>query len=201
MKTPCAWFVVAALVGCGGSGGGVDGGPGGNGGSNDGGVDCDAPVQSGSVSGVLMDQDAWQATDEGVELFGEPPQNNFCEPPDDYRAESLGGEYVFSILTTSLTCNHLTVTQPSRFHIKAGDSVRVRFFHGALTAPIDATANAAVAICGELMWSDSFRIPSSSELVDITWMAPRDYPQGAPLLYHVDNHGNNEYALITLTLN
>jgi hypothetical protein len=29
-----------------------------------------------------------------------------------------------------------------------------------------------------------------------TWTAPKDYPEGTQLLFHVDNHGSNEYMLI-----
>ena len=48
----------------------------------------------------------------------------------------------------------------------------------------------------ELVFDVRIPIPFGSEFLTTVWTAPTDYPAGTPLLWHVDNHGNNEYLLI-----
>lgn len=43
-------------------------------------------------------------------------------------------------------------------------------------------------------------IPAESRIFSEVWVADRDYPEGTPLLFHVDNHGSNEYNLIEATI-
>jgi hypothetical protein len=43
-------------------------------------------------------------------------------------------------------------------------------------------------------------IPSDFVFPSDTWTAPKDYPAGTPLLWHVDNHGSNEYMLIEVNI-
>ena len=38
------------------------------------------------------------------------------------------------------------------------------------------------------------------EFPDAVWTAPKDYPAETPLLFHVDNHGSNEYMLIEVNV-
>ncbi|MBW1758623.1 MAG: hypothetical protein JRJ80_21005 [Deltaproteobacteria bacterium] len=43
-------------------------------------------------------------------------------------------------------------------------------------------------------------IPSGSSFPSTTWTADKDYPAGTPLLWHVNNHGRNEYMLIEVNI-
>ena len=43
-------------------------------------------------------------------------------------------------------------------------------------------------------------IPSDFQFPNARWEADRDYPEGTPLLFHVDNHGSNEYMLIEVNV-
>ena len=53
------------------------------------------------------------------------------------------------------------------------------------------------AVGGELALDYSVFIPSAeSQFPSATWTAQEDYPAGTQLLFHVDNHGSNEYMLI-----
>ena len=39
-----------------------------------------------------------------------------------------------------------------------------------------------------------------SQFLSTIWTAPKDYPAGTSLLWHVDNHGTNEYLLIEVNI-
>jgi hypothetical protein len=94
-------------------------------------------------------------------------------------------------------CNWITLEQPSLRDIRAGDRVEIRMRHNQLTAPVPGEARMMFAIGGELALDYDVPIPwSESVFPKATWTAPRDFPEGTQLLFHVDNHGQNEYMLI-----
>ena len=99
-------------------------------------------------------------------------------------------------------CNWLTLEQPSLRAIRAGDRVEVRAFHFTLTSPLGGEARLALAIGDELAFDERVPIEPSrgSQFMDNIWVAPKDYPEGTPLLWHVDNHGTNEYLLIEVNI-
>jgi hypothetical protein len=46
------------------------------------------------------------------------------------------------------------------------------------------------------VWEGELPIPSPAAEIVEQWQAGADYPAGTPVLFHVNNHGNNEYTLI-----
>jgi hypothetical protein len=52
----------------------------------------------------------------------------------------------------------------------------------------------------ELVLDYSVTIPSDFRFPSETWTATKDYPEGTRLLFHVDNHGGNEYLLIEVNV-
>jgi hypothetical protein len=100
-------------------------------------------------------------------------------------------------------CNWITLEQPSLRAIRAGDQVEVRARHSALTAPITTPATEAhmsFVVGDEIALVYSVLIPSDYRFPSATWTAPKDYPAGTRLLWHVDNHGSNEYMLIEVNI-
>lgn len=100
-------------------------------------------------------------------------------------------------------CNWITLEQPSLRAIRAGDQVEVRARHSALTAPVTTPATEAhmsFVIGDEIALVYSVLIPSDYRFPSATWTAPKDYPAGTRLLWHVDNHGSNEYMLIEVNI-
>jgi hypothetical protein len=97
-------------------------------------------------------------------------------------------------------CNWLTLEQPSLRAIRAGDEVEVRARHSQLTAPVPGTATMGFVIGDEQVLEYSVAIPTDFAFPSETWTAPKDYPAGTPLLFHVDNHGANEYMLIEVNI-
>jgi len=100
-------------------------------------------------------------------------------------------------------CNWITLEQPSLRAIRAGDRVEVRSRHSALTAPVTTPpteAHMRFVVGDELALDYSVLIPSDYAFPSRTWIAPKDYPAGTRLLWHVDNHGSNEYMLIEVNI-
>jgi len=98
-------------------------------------------------------------------------------------------------------CDWLTLEQPSLRAIRAGDQIEVRTFHAELTAPApNGEARMSFVIGDELVFDERVPIPFGSEFLNTTWTSPRDHPAGTQLLWHVDNHGNNEYLLIEVNI-
>ncbi len=182
-----------------------------------------------SEPGPLVDNTQWVPSERGEEFFGSPPEGSFCEtrpidcpefpwPEDDcvdfeptstcvtaFVPECLDTFTVLAVYTRMdddrlPLCNWLTLEQPSLRAIRAGDEVEVRARHSQLTAPVPGTATMGFVIGDEQVLEYSVAIPSDFAFPSETWTAPRDYPAGTPLLFHVDNHGANEYMLIEVNI-
>jgi hypothetical protein len=97
-------------------------------------------------------------------------------------------------------CNWITLTQPSLRVIRAGDQVEVRTFHDALTAPVPGEARMTFVVADQITFDLTELIPWDSAFESQTWIADKDYPAGTPLLWHVNNHGRNEYMLIEVNV-
>ena len=194
---------LASVLGCGSSGGSVS-----------------------SNAGPLVDNTKWVPTDDGEALFGPRPADAVCDttvvdcpqypwPEGEcvtfdpgspcvtaYVPECLDTFTVMAVYTrmpnpSEPLCNWLTLEQPSLRAIRAGDRVEIRTFHAILTAPVPGEARMMFAVGGELALDYSVFIPSAeSQFPSATWTAQEDYPAGTQLLFHVDNHGSNEYMLI-----
>ncbi len=182
-----------------------------------------------SEPGPLVDNTQWVPSERGEELFGSPPEGSVCEttpidcpefpwPEDDcvdfeptstcetaFVPECLDTFTVLAVYTRMADdrlplCNWLTLEQPSLRAIRAGDQVEVRARHSQLTAPVPGTATMGFVIGDEQVLEYSVAIPSDFAFPSETWTAPKDYPAGTPLLFHVDNHGANEYMLIEVNI-
>jgi hypothetical protein len=97
-------------------------------------------------------------------------------------------------------CNWLTLEQPSLRAIRAGDQVEIRARHAELTAPVPGEARMIFVVGDEAVLEYEVLIPSDFNFPSEIWTAPKDYPAGTPLLWHVDNHGANEYMLIEVNV-
>lgn len=183
-----------------------------------------------SDPGPLVDNTQWVPTTEGDDILGAPPEDASCdlipidcdeefpwpegecvefEPTSScvaaYVPECLDSFTVLSIYTRMPDdrvnlCNWLTLEQPSLRSIRAGDQVEVRARHSALTAPNPGPARMTFVIGDEIALEYSTPIPSNFGFPSNTWTATKDYPAGTQLLWHVDNHGSNEYMLIEVNI-
>ena len=117
----------------------------------------------------------------------------FCDPLA-HRSEPIVGVPSFTI--DSAGCNYLTVVQPALVAVRPGDPIYVRIWHFTLTAPAPAVAYLALQAGDDPLWSAQLPIPSATGLVIETTTATRAVAAGAPIYFHLQNHGNNSYNLI-----
>jgi len=147
---------------------------------------------------TLIDHYQWALEDVASEHYSDPPEDLNCDTELGTVAEELGGEIVYSVYTQY--CSYMTATQPALSSVSEGEEFYLRFWHSTLTAPMGATASIVVLIDGDVVWNQEFPIPYPSGLEVVKLEAVRDYPEGAQIVYHVDNHGNNEYSLVELSI-
>ncbi|MEM7436010.1 MAG: hypothetical protein AAF436_12715 [Myxococcota bacterium] len=185
-------------------------------------VGCGDGSGGASVAGPIVDNLDWVPTDAGEEFFGAPPPGATCPPEpegdcptsdDDcvvippggtcvtsYVAECLDQFTVLAVYTQrpdgNPLCNWVTLEQPSLRPIRAGDEIEVRAFHFPLNAPFGGTARIAFVVGDVLAVEESVQIPQPFNFINASWVATKDFPEGTPILFHVDNHGNNEYGLV-----
>ena len=157
---------------------------------------CGEPAPRGKR--VLVDHFRWTLSDVPSEHYQAPPEDLECDTELGTVAEELGGEFVYSIYTEY--CSYATVTQPALSSVSEGEEFYIRFWRSTLTAPMGFDATVAILIDGHVIWTEQYPIPYPSGLEVIRVEATRDYPEGAQIVYHVDNHGNNEYALVELSV-
>jgi hypothetical protein len=182
-----------------------------------------------SDPGPLVDNTKWVPTNEGEAFFGARPPDSVCElmPLDcdefpwpegecvefeatstciaSFVPECLDSFTVLAVYTRMPNpqvplCNWLTLTQPSLRAIRAGDEVEVRMRHAPLNAPVPGEARMSFVIGDKMALDYSVLIPSDFQFPSEVWTAPKDYPAGTALLFHVDNHGANEYMLIEVNV-
>jgi hypothetical protein len=97
-------------------------------------------------------------------------------------------------------CNYLTVSQPSLATVEVGDTLTARVWHFKLTNPDPAEAHLAIQLDDEIVWEERFEIPQDARLRARTWTATRHFPAGAPVIFHLHNHGTNSYNFIELSV-
>ncbi len=141
----------------------------------------------------LIDHDLWEIV----------PDSDACAA-DAYGAEVLAGSYVLAIHTDN--CHSITVTQKLPKNLKSGNKIQITMFHGDLYPRPDdvfifaVLANLYVRIGSEVIWSTKIGIPSDAAFLDETVVVATPHKLGEPVQFHVNNHGANEYALISINL-
>ncbi|MEZ4452497.1 MAG: hypothetical protein R3B09_23740 [Nannocystaceae bacterium] len=145
---------------------------------------------------LALAPEGWAPVDEGDDPYAERrPERVECPAGEGFGVEGYGALEVHTG-----ACNWLSVVQPAPADVPAGATVRVRLWAIDLTAPEPAVATIGVAIDGEPSWSRELPIPSSTQLIRDTFTLDRPVAAGAPIVFHVDNHGSNTYALLELSL-
>lgn len=191
--TPALALAVAAgLLGCGNGGGARDDGSSPDGGGVDG-----APREP--AVRQLVDHTAWQPLPPSEDpLFALRDGNVVCPATewgleDDFDPSLTPAPDAPPVLEVHTEiCNYLTLAQPSLYSIRRGDTVRARVWHNLLDKDLP-SGTIAIAIDGEIAWEQEVSLRSAAEAFEPSWTADREHPVGAPIWFHVRNHGKNSY--------
>jgi hypothetical protein len=153
-----------------------------------------APARMSRASLVM--HELWTRVEPQQDPFDDRPPLVECRSAASM-AETLNSEPVFSVDTES--CNYLTVTQRTLRDVAAGETLKVRLWHFALSAPAPAEAHAAVVIDGLFVLDERVPIPHDGELIPRQLTVTRAIPAGAAVYFHLHNHGGNSWALVEVS--
>ena len=146
----------------------------------------------------LVDADVWMRTPEALDAYvTRRPAGVMCDPQVGYGSELFGGVPALEINTG--WCNFLTVDQPLLADIRPGERLVVSVWHFELWANEPAEAFLGLAIDGEPLWEHRVPIPSESGLVHEAIELDDVYDIGTEVQFHLDNHGLNSWALLSIT--
>lgn len=154
------------------------------------------PMQAPAARGSLIDHRRWKRVELADDSFADAPSDVFCDLGATM-SETLADEPVFSVDTG--LCNYVTVSQPLLRAVAEGETLKVRLWHFELNAPMPAEAHAAVMVDGVSALDERIAIPSAGGLLTRELRATRALPAGAPVLFHLHNHGANSWALVEVS--
>ena len=148
------------------------------------------PVDPGP--GALIVHTAWQPTQAADDpLASHRPDEVRCpdwarpiEPP------------VQEIATDD--CNYASLAQPSLRPLFAGERVAVEYWHLQLWAEEPAEAHVALHIGDWLVFEDQIAVPGSEAFYSRGAVVPHDIPAGTPVVFHLHNHGQNSWRLLSV---
>lgn len=172
------------------------------------GVDTDSPPEDAAPaedapSGpfpAVVSPSLWSQIDaEDDPLEDHRPAEVDC-PADAIKTEVLDGDSSYAVDMEN--CNYLAVSQPSLTDIEEGDTLRARIWHFTLTPPPgedSAEAHAAILFNGQIAWESTVEIPADGQLLSPEWEAEQDYPVGTDVVFHLHNHGDNQWNFIELS--
>jgi hypothetical protein len=125
----------------------------------------------------------------------------------------------FSYTVTTRRCDYVTIQQTTQQDIHTGDTVFVRLWHFALSSPSGGRAYMGVRVGDRMLWEGRLPIPCRGGLVGFVpggdcldnpngvdadpaeFTATFDAPAGSPIYFHVQNHGENSYNLVEISVN
>lgn len=156
-------------------------------------VDASADLSS-TQKIVLTQNSAWSPLSAAMDPFSvERPAEINC--PDWAFREEAG---VFEVDTGA--CNYLSVSQPIGAPILVGDTLHIAMWHNNLTALEPAEAHAAILVGGDVIWEVNIPIPAPPGAYSPNVMMAQAYPAGTSVVFHLHNHGSNNWRLLPLAL-
>ncbi len=143
----------------------------------------------------LIDQMAWSyQNDAAADPLAEHRPTDIDCPETAYELDG-------SILEVDTgACNYLSVSQPTLQPIRACDTLQVTVSHFNLYAPVPAEGHVAVVVDGDVVLDEVRQIPHPSDFIYLRWKASRPYPAGVPVVFHVHNHGVNEWQIVDISV-
>jgi hypothetical protein len=97
-------------------------------------------------------------------------------------------------------CNYLAAGQPALSGGSVGNHIIGKLSHYDLTFPEPALAHAALFVGGQLLWERTVNIPGPADVLDIDAPVTSPFPAGAPVVFHLHNHGQNNWQLAPLSV-
>ena len=156
-----------------------------------------APPRSGRIT--LTSATAWQPVATADDHWRSEAADVAALPEaSTCAADALLTESEILEINTGI-CNWVTLRQPLLDEIRAGETVRLLFWHLYLYASPPAQGVAELRIDGEQFWRLDVPIPHAETVYKPKWIAARSFAKGSIVELHVHNHGTNSWRLLDLT--
>jgi hypothetical protein len=147
----------------------------------------------------LLDHSGFEAVGAAEDLWAEHRPADVDCPELAWGEESAGGVPVVEVDTNE--CHYLTARASLPENVLRGEPLRLRVWHFDLFYSEQAEGHMALAIDGDVLFDYAIDIPGDAAMIDETVDAPRTYPAGAELQWHLHNHGANTWNLVDLLRN
>lgn len=144
----------------------------------------------------IVSPEHWTLLDAGEDPFADRLSVVDCLTAG-VTAETLSDELVLGVETG--WCAYLTARQPTRLALAVGDVLKVRLWHFELSAPEPAEAHAALVVAGLSVLDERIAIPQAGGLIVRQLRVEQAIPAGAPVYFHLHNHGANSWALVEVS--
>jgi hypothetical protein len=148
-------------------------------------------------AGPFVDHERWELADD------DPWPDHAPDPVDcselAWSYETQGGEASLEVRTDD--CNYLVVRQDSVRAAQAGDELQFRLWHFDLIQFEPAVAHVGVRLDGETVFDVEVDIPGDAEMIRQELLLDRDVPAGAPVIFHLHNHGANTWNMVEMSVN
>ncbi len=155
----------------------------------------------------IVDHDAWRIVAPENDPFPTPPDagadagpldRGRCQP-SDMTVELLNQEESFTIVTRE--CSYGTVEQPALVDVVAGEPLTMRLWYFSQMRFDAALAEILVAFGDRPVWTESVAIPATEGgLLFATLASPMAIAAGAPVRWHLSNHGVNSWNLLEISV-
>ncbi len=146
----------------------------------------------------LVDNTAWHlvSVDDDPFVTSDGPAPDLC-PDADVGAETTPDGVWLEIDTTG--CAWATLSQGLLEEVPAGSHIHIVVTHFELVAgDTDYTVRVALGEDAEPLWETEVALGSAYALLETTVEVATAYDVGAPIWFHVSNHGTNNWALVTV---
>jgi hypothetical protein len=140
----------------------------------------------------LIDHTDWRAYDASLDpLSSHQPEPLRC---------SIAGHYVEhgALEVDTGECNYLLLEHPLLEEVAEGTTLELELRHFDLRAPEPASAHVALLATDTLLWETNIAIPGAANISRPSFRAPRKLMRGEALRFHLHNHGQNTWALVSV---
>lgn len=144
----------------------------------------------------LVHPERWVALTQADDPFDDRPLLPRCTS-GSVMPEMLAEEYVFSVDTGG--CPYITVVQPALRAVAMGEILKIRLWHFELSASESAEAHAVVWVDGLVVLDERVAIPQAGGLIVSRLRVERPIAVGAPIHFHLHNHGANSWSLVEVS--
>ncbi|MCO4760841.1 MAG: hypothetical protein KC502_05015 [Myxococcales bacterium] len=161
------------------------------------------PCQS-EAGQSLIDHTRWTIQGPGHDLFGDNPAGLSCDPTG-VTAEND------AIEVHTGTCLHANLQQPSLVGVPTGGKLKLVLWHQQLKGadsdsdssapePAAVSGHMAVRVGDAVVFDKTVAIPSLGQSYVTTVTVSDGFCEGAPVTFHVHNHGNNTWSLQSIVV-